>query len=224
MDCDACAEGLEERKKNAQWHVPETVSEPCPHNLGSTRREDRAECLKVEDIAVKHARFLTRIAVLVLAGCAGRNENPSNVAVGPGKPAGVQGSKSAVISGRVTVSFVGDDRVVELHDVEGGVYRVIGSKTGALASVAEGDVVARGTFDARPGFSVEEFQVIGMHGRQALDGVLEMTPGGFGLRLANGSLREVPGLTVRCAEYLGLRVWLVGWEEFDLSFGVIAVS
>jgi hypothetical protein len=177
----------------------------------------------VEDIAVKYSRFLTLMAVLSLAGCAWSSDNPCSEVVG--SPAPVErASSTAVVSGRITVSFVGDNRVVRIQDADSGVFEVVGSQVGALASVADGDVVARGTVDARPGLAVEEFQVIGMHGRQALDGVLEMTPGGFGLRLADGALREVPGLTVRCAQYVGLRVWVVGWDDFDLSFGVIAVA
>jgi hypothetical protein len=102
------------------------------------------------------------------------------------------------------------------------VYRIAGRLTSALAGVEDGDVVAWGTFDATPGFVVHRFQVTGMHGRPALDGIIEMTTDGFGVRLTDGSLREVPGLTVRCAKYLGSRVWVIGWEEYDVRFGLIA--
>jgi hypothetical protein len=56
---------------------------------------------------------------------------------------------------------------------------------------------------ANPGFVVEEFQVTGMLGRPALDGVLEAIDEGFALRLSDGSLRVVPTLTSECAEFIG---------------------
>jgi hypothetical protein len=93
---------------------------------------------------------------------------------------------------------------------------------GALASVDGGDVVVRGTFDLNPGFVVDEFQVTGMYGRPALDGVLEVTADGFALRLSDNSVRVVPGLTSDCENYIGARIWVIGWDDdTEVQFGPI---
>ena len=116
------------------------------------------------------------------------------------------------IAGRISVTGISADGLVELQDGFGNVYRLVGSEASALASVDGGDVVVRGTFDANPGFVVDEFEVTAMYGRPALDGVLETTDEGFALRLTDGSLRVVPGLADECAEHIGARVWVTGWE------------
>lgn len=61
-----------------------------------------------------------------------------------------------------------------------------------------------------------------MYGRPALDGVLEVTDDGFALRLSDNSLRVVPGLDSECAEYVGARSWVIGWDDdTDVQFGPI---
>lgn len=129
---------------------------------------------------------------------------------------------TAAISGRIIVSGIGADRVVELRDDHGDVTRLLGNETIALANVDGGDVVVWGTWDANPGFVLSEFTVTGMHGRPALDGVLEARDSGFALRLDDGTFHDIPGLTADCAAFLGARVWVVGWEDAtDVEFGVI---
>ena len=170
---------------------------------------------------MRFSRILGFGAVVLLAACAGCSD--AQDAAGPidqALPTEVPFS-TGKISGQVTVRFIGEEQVVELRDERGSVYRIAGRLTSALASVGDGDVVAWGTFDANPGFVVHRFQVTGMHGRPALDGVLEMTKDGFGVRLTDGLLREVPGLTVGCAKYLGARVWVAGWEDFEVTFGLV---
>jgi hypothetical protein len=62
-----------------------------------------------------------------------------------------------------------------------------------------------------------------MHGRPALDGVLEQLEAGFALRFTDGSYQVVPGLTSACEVYLGARIWVVGFEDgTDVQLGVIA--
>lgn len=128
---------------------------------------------------------------------------------------------AVTIAGRISVRGEGVDRVIELRDADGQVYRLLGNETGALASVDGGDVEARGTFDANPGFVVDEFTVTAMHGRPALDGVLESTDEGFALRLSDGSLRAVP-LGADCSQHVGARIWVTGWADAEVEFGVIA--
>ena len=172
---------------------------------------------------MKFSRILGFGAVVLVAACAGCSDEQDAALAGPigQKLSTAPAFSTGKISGQVSVRFAGDEQVVELLDEHGSVYRIAGRLTSALASVGDGDVVAWGTFDADPGFVVHRFQVTGMHGRPALDGVLEMTTAGFGVRLTDGLLREVPGLTVRCAKYLGSRVWVAGWEDFEVAFGLI---
>lgn len=166
------------------------------------------------------SRFLTLAAVFAVVAC---TDNPNGILTGPIDPEQplLPTPSLATLSGRISVSGAGDDRLIELRDASGGVYRLVGSESGALASVDGGDVVARGTFDANPGFVVQDFQVTGMHGRPALDGVLEVTQDGFALRLANDELRAVP-LRADCIQHVGYRLWVVGWEDPQAEFGVIA--
>jgi hypothetical protein len=117
----------------------------------------------------------------------------------------------------------GEEPVVELRDVDGDVFRLVGTQMSALASVDGAEVVAWGSYDAHPGFAVDQFAVTEMHGRPALDGVLEVTRRGYALRLASGRLRALPGAPRRCAEYIGSRIWVVGWKTGEtLEFGLIA--
>ena len=140
-------------------------------------------------------------------------DNPNSGLTGPVDPMQpiLPVPSMTTIAGRISVTGSGDDRLVELRDGFGNQYRLVGGEANALASVDGGDVVVRGTFDANPGFVVDEYQVTAMYDTPALDGVLETTDEGFALRLTDGSLRVVPGLAAH-AEHVGARVWVTGWE------------
>ena len=130
---------------------------------------------------------------------------------------------TAALSGRVIVRGIGADRIVELRDDHGDVFRLLGNETVALANVDDGDVVVWGTWDANPGFVVSRFKVTAMHGRPALDGVLQTTNNGFAIQLADGSSTVVSGLSSDSATYLGARVWVTGFDDgSELQIGVIA--
>ena len=170
-------------------------------------------------------RFFTLAAVFSIAAC---SDNPNSAITGPIDSRNPQypilpAPSTETISGRISVTTgIGGDRAVELRDADGNLYRLMGYEAGRLASVDGGDVVARGTFDANPGFVVQDFEVTGMFDRPALDGVLEATGEGYALRLSDGSLRVVPGLT-NCEEHVGARLWVIGWdEESGVEFGLIA--
>lgn len=169
------------------------------------------------------SRLYTVAAVFAIGAC---TDNPNAVLTGPIDPAQplLPTPSIATIAGRIIVTGSGSDRLVELRDERGTVYRLVGSQTGALASVDGGDVIARGTFDANPGMVVEEFQVTGMRGRPALDGVLVETNAGYALRLSDGSLRVIPGLPAECAEFVGARLWVIGYDGPSAEFGRIASS
>lgn len=167
--------------------------------------------------------FFTAAIVFVAVACA---DNPNAIS-GPtiGWPPIPPAPTNAMIAGRIIVSGEGADRVVDLRDDHGDLFRLLGNEVGVLTSVDGGDVIAFGTWDPNPGFAVREFQVVGMHGRPALDGVLEVSEEGFALRLADGTIHIVSGLPSECAEFLGARVWVIGWDENkDVQFGLIAAE
>jgi len=158
---------------------------------------------------------------LSLVAC---TENSPALRAGPFAPLPPPSSfPMSVLGGTIIVSVQGADSVVQLLDLHGDLFRLVGNQTAALASVNGGDVIAYGTWDANPGFVVQEFKVVGMLGRPALDGVLEVLEEGFALRLADGSIRLIPGLSGDCADYVGERLWIIGWDEgSDVVFGRIA--
>ena len=168
-------------------------------------------------------RILTMAVALSALAC---TDNSNSVLTGPIDPTQPIMPTPALttIAGRISVTGFGADRLVELRDGFNNLYRLVGSEAAPLANVDGGDVVVRGTFDANPGFVVDEFLVTAMDDRPALDGVLEETDEGFALRLGDGSLRVVPGLSAECAKHVGARVWVTGWEDDSeaIQFGVIA--
>lgn len=169
---------------------------------------------------MKRSHFYTLAAAFSISAC---TDNP--VAPGPGDPEQpIQPTPSTTtIAGRISVAGSGSDLIVELRDGFDNVYRVVGSNAAALANVDGGDVIARGTFDANPGFVVQEFQVTAMKGHAALDGWLEATDDGLAIRLVDGSLRFVPGLPETCLEYVGARLWVIGWDDATpIEFGLIS--
>ena len=170
---------------------------------------------------MKRAHLFT-VACVWLIACAD-DPTANSRTLGQGNRPAMPVPSTASLSGRIIVSGIGADRIVELRDDHGDVFRLMGIETIALANVGGGDVVVWGTWDANPGFVVQEFKVTGMHDRPALDGVLEASDLGFGLRLKDGSFQVVPGLTSECDAYLGARIWVVGLDDgFAVEFGIIS--
>lgn len=131
----------------------------------------------------------------------------------------------ATITGRVIVGGSTESRTVDIRTEDGTLVRLAGVLAARLATVDGADVVVRGTWDANPGLVVQDFEVTGMHGRPALDGILELTTGGYALRLANGELCPVTGLSADVAEYVGARLWVIGSDDDPPAmFGVIGES
>lgn len=170
---------------------------------------------------MKRKHIFTLGAVASIVAC---SENAGHAVTGPvDQPPPLPTPSLTTIAGRIIVTGTGGDQLVELQNETGTVYRLVGSQASVLASVDGGDVVARGTFDANPGFVVEDFQVTGMRGRPALDGVLEQTAAGFALRLRDGTLRVIPGLA-DCEDHVGARLWVTGYDGPEAEFGRIGAS
>jgi len=173
---------------------------------------------------------MTRAPIFAVAGVISLiacSDNPNSTLAGPldpYRPVPVTPLATTIL-GRIGVHPLADDQAIELQGVDGGVYRLLGNASDALASVQGADVVVRGTFDANGDFVVLEFEVTGMNGRPALDGVLEATDGGFALRMSDGLLQDIPGLPDDCAENVGRRIWVVGWDyDPPVQYGVIATG
>jgi hypothetical protein len=174
-----------------------------------------------EDIDMQRMYYLV-LATAFAVACADSPTAYSGTTIG-GYPPPTPAPSTAALSGRIIVSGIGSDRIVELRDDHGDVFLLLGNETIALANVDGGDAVVWGTWDANPGFVVSAFKVTGMYGRPALDGVLEATDEGFELRLNDGTRTVVLGLTSDCMAYLGARIWVVGFEDgTEVQFGVIA--
>lgn len=167
--------------------------------------------------------LLTGVAVWSVFACANAPEVVTGRRIDSGRPS-QPAISTAVLGGRIRVTGHSAVRVVELRDVDSDVFRLAGEVSRALASVNGGDVVVWGTFD-EPGFMVQDFRVMEIHGRPALDGVLEATKDGFAIRLTDGSRRLLPRLDSRCVRYVGARVWVIGWDEdADAVCGPIATE
>ena len=173
---------------------------------------------------------MTRMRVFAIAGVASLlacSDDPNASLAGPldpYRPTPVAPMATTIV-GRVGEHPLTEDQPLELHGVEGGIYRLLGNASGALASVQGADVVVRGTFDANGDFVVLDFEVTGMYGRSAIDGVLEATEDGFAIRLSDGLLQAVPGLPDDCAELVGQRLWVIGWDyDPPVQYGVIAAG
>jgi hypothetical protein len=176
--------------------------------------------VKVKEVPMQYALFLV-FASLLGAACSDSpvaNTGTLNDRNPPPAPV----PATSALSGRILVRGMGADRTVELRDDHGDVFRLLGNEAIALANVDGGDVVVWGTWDASPGLVVSKFKLTGMNGRPALDGVLEAIDNGFAIRLNDGSIRGVPGLSAECVAYVGSRVWVVGFEDgSDVRLGVI---
>ncbi len=128
----------------------------------------------------------------------------------------------AQVSGTVIVTGIGTSRSVHLRRSDGSLLLIIGNEAARLASVAGGEVMAQGTWDAPPAFVLDGFQVLSMSGRAAYDGVLTASGNGFALRLASGTVRSIASAPAELANHLGERIWITGLEDPPVAFGVIA--
>lgn len=213
-----------ERKRNAGGYEVETATEPPPDTIGACLWVLASKgAIAVKGIDMTRIDLVTVVAVWSAVACA----NASDVLIGrridPPLPSHPQIS-TAVLGGRIRVTGDSAIPVVELRDVDSDVFRLAGDLSRALASVNGGDVVVWGAFD-EPGFVVQDFRVMEMHGRRALDGLLEATKNGFALRLRDGSRRMVPRLDSSCVKYVGARIWVIGWDEdADVVCGPIAAE
>ena len=165
-------------------------------------------------------RHVSLALLMVAAACSA--DRGAAIATGP-DDTDPGSSNIAEITGVVTVDNSSAELpVVNVIRPDGTLVRIVGSQTRELANLAGGEVWIRGTWDASPGLVLERFLVLAMNGRPALDGVLEGSDDGFGLRLADGGYRELSGAPAELSAFVGARIWFTGSEEDPpVAFGVI---
>jgi hypothetical protein len=169
------------------------------------------------------SHILTIAVVVAATACSEQGTSTFTAPKAPAENPAPRMPSLASLNGRIIVEGAAGSETVDLQTVDGELIRLAGSEAVRLVSVNGGDVIIRGTWDANPGLVVQDFEVIGMHGRPALDGTLERTDEGFALRLANGSTRAVFGLPNDVEDHVGARVWVLESDgESDAMFGVIA--
>lgn len=159
------------------------------------------------------------LAAAVTLGCSDRN-SPTAPWTG-NDPQHPIAPSTVEFTGTVVVEETGDHPSVQLQFADGELIPLLGNEAALLARVAGGEVLVRGTLDASPGMVVEQFQVLAMHGRPAIDGVLVETESGLALRLSGGSLRSVSDPEGGFAALIGARLWITGLDEPPVEYGVI---
>jgi hypothetical protein len=129
----------------------------------------------------------------------------------------------AEVTGIIVVDGAGaGDAYVHLMQQDGSLILLVGTEARTLASVAGGEVIVHGTWDANPGLVVSDFQVLSMGGRPALDGVIEMTDRGLALLLRDGSYVDLAECPAELSTIVGDRIWLTGSAANPpVQFGVI---
>ena len=132
-------------------------------------------------------------------------------------------SSIAEVTGIIVVDGAGAvDSYVHLMQQDGSLILLVGTEARTLASVAGGEVLVHGTWDANPGLVVSDFQVLSMGGRPALDGVIELTDYGLALRLKDGSYVDLAQCPAELSTIVGDRIWLTGSADSPpVTYGVI---
>jgi hypothetical protein len=136
-----------------------------------------------------------------------------------------------VITGTVEISPLG----VALRLESGELINLVGAETRRIAPLYGAEVQVTGVWGeagspltdsdvdpTAPGFAVDEFHVLAVGGRPALDGVVEKDEDRYYLRLASGDAFLLDEGASGFEPYIGERIWVTGSAENPpLTFGVI---
>ncbi len=177
------------------------------------------------------AQLLTAAAVLIACGC---NES----SLGPGNPVGgtlppPPQLQLSVITGTVVTERSRPPLEVVLRLEWGELVELVGPEASRLVMLDGAEVQLRGTWtspilqrppgDVTSAFSVDEFLVLAVGGRAAMDGVLGQEAGRYYLDLAGGD--DVFWFEDAPSEFdanIGKRIWVTGsMGDPPLRFGVI---
>ncbi len=107
---------------------------------------------------------------------------------------------------------------------ESGLIEMQGYAANLMASVDGAEVMVEGTYDGAGGvLLVARFEVVGMRGRPAVDGVLEeYETGAFAIVLASGELHWINDPPEELKAITGRRIWLTERAgDTPIEFGEI---
>lgn len=164
-------------------------------------------------------RLILAASALVLAGC---NTNSDSTLTAP---AGVTAPPAPALQ-RIRGTVVLEHRFgAPSLQTELGLITMQGFVANAMASVDGADVEVYGTFDGASGLMVASFEVVGMHGRPALDGYLDVDENEiYSIRLANNEVVTVDNPPDAFRVYLGQRIWIVlATDDSPIEFGAITI-
>lgn len=170
------------------------------------------------------AQFLTAAAILIACGCTESSLGPgSGKSVGPRPPTPPE-LQPSVITGTVVRASSGPALQMALRLESGDLVELVGSEASRLATLDGAQVQLRGswtdqlldppTADVLSAFSVEEFLVLAVGGRPAMDGVLGQDAGRYYLDPTGGG--DVFWFEDAPSEFdanIGRRIWVTGSAE-----------
>jgi hypothetical protein len=171
-------------------------------------------------------------AILVAIAC---DDSPTS----PSVPySGAPPVQQVELIGTIELESGFDLPAIHLVQSTGDRALLLGSEAERLIALAGADVLVRGSWvgfgppdDASEGLryaastiglAVNEFVVLAVDGRTALDGVVIEADGHFALRLSDGTIHTFTDAAIDLADYVGARVWVTGSEqEPPLRYGAI---
>ena len=187
------------------------------------------------------ARLLAAASALVLLGCSNDFPVSPDAPFNPGKP------ELTGITGRVVADPGFGQQGIHLQEPSGGLILLHGTEAQRLASVDGADVIVRGywigggqplanvcllhehespaTWDTAAVFTVDNFTVLAVAGRSAIDGVVVEADGFYGVRLGGDVIYWFDDPPSDLMALVGERIWVTGTtEEAPLTFGVIPAA
>lgn len=165
--------------------------------------------------------FSIAIAAAVLVGCSD-TPSPTQVALSPA----TSSPRLVTVSGTVTVNSAGyKGAALMLQQDDGSTIGLTGDQAAAMYSIVNDQVEVDGQIDETSMMLVQRFIVTSVGGQPVIDGVLDLTPDGFILRLTRGGDVGVMGPSDDLQQHIGDRVWLAGPDDAPpTAFGVITTA
>ena len=131
----------------------------------------------------------------------------TEIAVSPA----ISSPRLATVAGTVmtnSAGYKGTALMLRLDD--GSTIGLTGDQAAAMYSVVDAQVEVDGQIDGTSMMLVQRFIVTSVGGQPVLDGVLDLTPDGFILRLTRGGDRGVMGASDDLQQIIGDRLCLAG--------------
>jgi hypothetical protein len=157
------------------------------------------------------------IVAAVLVGCSD-TPSPTQVPFTAAPP-----QHLATVSGKVAPNSAGyKGTALMLQQDDGSTIGLLGDQAAAMYSVVDDQVEVDGLLDETGQMLVQRFIVMAVGGEAVLDGVLDLTPDGFIIRLTRGGDRGVIDPSDDLQQHIGDRIWLAGPDDAaPTAFGVI---